>query len=254
MLKAKTIAELTEESKKITEEIKQKINCEKLECDGYHKEIEDECNENNQLESGINLIEKNGYWIVRYFYYYTADSDFTNYYYFKKKPNKKEIDYAHCLADIHTGTWGAKIWGAADVEMSTLRSLKRLKNLLFNEAPKEIKVEVGEMTEKMKKVFEAKKRLVEKGKSVVFNEFNSEVNVSKEDFIKALEWLEADPMIKVNDEERISREVGFDIDGKVIYGERYYNDKGDYVVTYPVDLKLGALDFPRRRLTKKDIL
>jgi hypothetical protein len=41
---------------------------------------------------------------------------------------------------------------------------------------------------------------------------------------------------------------------KVIYGERYYNDKGDYVVTYPVDLKLGALDFPRRRLTKKDIL
>lgn len=96
--------------------------------------------------------------------------------------------------------------------------------------------------------------MVEKGKSVVFNEFNSEVNVSKEDFIKALEWLEADPMIKVNDKERISREVGFDTDGKVIYGEIYYNDKGDYVVTYPVDLKLGALDFPRRRLTKKDIL
>ena len=61
-------------------------------------------------------------------------------------------------------------------------------------------------------------------------------------------------MIIVNDKEQISREVGFDTNGKVIYGERYYNDKGDYVITYPIDLNLGALDFPRRRLTKKDIL
>lgn len=138
--------------------------------------------------------------------------------------------------------------------MSTLRDLKKLRSSLFNETPKKIKIEVEEMTEKMKKVFEAKKRLVEKGKSVVFNEFNNEVNVSKEDFIKALKWLESDPMIIVNDKEQISREVGFDTNGKVIYGERYYNDKGDYVITYPIDLNLGALDFPRRRLTKKDIL
>lgn len=254
MLKAKTKAELIDEIKKITEEIKQKINCDKLECDAYHKEIEDECNENNQLESGIHIIEKNGYWIVRYFYYYTTDSDFINYYYFKEKPNKEKINYAHCLADIHTSIPGAKICGATDVEMSTLRSLKRLRNLLFNGTPNEIKVDVEEMTEKMKKVFEAKKRLVEKGKSTVFNELNNEINVSKENFIKALKWLEADPMIIVNNKEHISREVGFDTDGKVIYGERYYNNKGDYVITYPIDLNLGALDFPRRRLTKKDIL
>lgn len=254
MLKAKTKPELIDEIKKITEEIKQKINCDKLECDAYHKEIENECNKNNQLESGIHIIEKNGYWIVRYFYYYTADSDFINYYYFKEKPSKKQIDYAHYLADIHTSIQGAKICGAADVEMSTLRDLKRLRNLLFNETPKEIKIEVEDMTEKMKKVFEAKKKLVEKGKSAVFNEFNNEVNISKEDFIKALKWLEYDPMIMVNDKEQISREVGFDTNGKVIYGERYYNDNGDYIITYPIDLNLGALDFPRRRLTKKDIL
>lgn len=47
MLKAKTKPELIEEIKKITEEIKQKINCDKLKCDAYHKEIENECNKNN---------------------------------------------------------------------------------------------------------------------------------------------------------------------------------------------------------------
>lgn len=252
MLKAKSRKEMLDEVKIITEKIKEKINCTKIIGDAYIKEIEDKCNKENQLDSGINLINEEESYIVRDFYYPGVDVEIINYYYFSEKPTKSDIEYARCLVEIHSDISIGKLCDVSDTEISTLRDIKRLRSKLFNEPAK--KIEVGEMTEKMKMVFEAKKRLVEKGKSEVFNEYNTEVNVSKEDFIKALEWLEADPLVEVNERERISREVGFDTDGKVIYGKRYYDDKGDYIATYPIDLNLSVLDFPRRRLNKKDIL
>jgi len=243
MLKAKSRKEMLDEAIRITEEIKEKIGCTKIIGDAYIKEIEDKCNKENQLYSGINLINEEDSYIVRDFYYPGVDVENINYYYFYKEPTKSDIEYARCLVEIHLHIPIAKICGVTDIEISTLRDIKRLRSKLFNEPAK--KIEFTEMTEKMKM------RLVEGGWSEALNEFNAKVNVSKEDLIKALGWLEADPLVKVNKYITISREVGFDTDGKVIYGKRYYDDKGDYIATYPIDLNLSVLDFTRKRLNKK---
>lgn len=108
------------------------------------------------------------------------------------------------------------------------------------------------MTEKAKKIFEAKKKLVNEDKSEVFKEWNKFSGIKKEEFIKGLKWLESDPMVLVGGKERESREIGCKEDGGLIYGEIYYT-KG-FRIIYPMDLNLSSLDFPRRSINKRDVL
>ena len=109
-----------------------------------------------------------------------------------------------------------------------------------------------EMTEKAKKVFEAKKKLVKEDKSEIFKEWNEFSGITKEEFINGIKWLESDPMIEVDGEKRVSREMGCKEDGSLVYGEIYYI-KG-FRIIYPINLNLSSLDFPKRSINNRDIL
>ena len=253
MKKQLTKEELREETKRLTADIKKKLNCEKFAAREWIREIEEKCTEENKL--GVeerHLIIENGYWIVRDCYYPGVDAEVTNYYYFTQEPTKDEIEYMRWLSDIYADMWAGEVCGCIDVELSTLRDLKRLKAKLFEESAIEPNFE-EEMSEKAKKVFEAKKKLVNEDKSEVFKEWNKCSGITKEEFIKGIRWLEADPMVEVpNGEERESREIGCKEDGSLIYGEIHYI-KG-FRIIYPINLNLSGLDFPKRSINKRDIL
>ena len=104
----------------------------------------------------------------------------------------------------------------------------------------------------MSKWLEVGTKKVNEGTSEVFNNWNKSAGVTKEEFIKALEWLDADPMVTVKGVERLSREVGCNKKGEVIYGKRSYIESGEFNAIYPVDEKLTRLDFPKVSINKHD--
>lgn len=93
---------------------------------------------------------------------------------------------------------------------------------------------------------------VNEGISEIFNNWSEYAGITKEDFIKALEWLEADPMVTVKGVERLSREVGCSQKGGLVYGKRTYRENGEFNAIYPVDEKLTRLDFPKVSINKHD--
>nr|DAF27363.1 MAG TPA: hypothetical protein [Caudoviricetes sp.] len=244
--------ELREEVKSLTADIKKKLNCEKFAPNTWIKEVEEKCTEANKLGAEErHLIIENGYWIVRDCYYPGVDAEVTNYYYFTQEPTVEQIEYMRWLSDIYADMWAGEACDFTDTEISTFRAIKRLKAKLFDEAMEELNFD-EEMTEKAKKIFETKKKLVNEDKSEVFREWNEFSRIKKEEFIKGLKWLESDPMVSVGGKVRESREIGCKEDGSLVYGEIYYIE--GFRVIYPIDLNLSSLDFPRRTLNKRDIL
>jgi len=244
--------ELREEIERIKAEIKKKLNCEKFAVREWIREIEEKCTEANKLGAEERyLIIENGYWIVRDCYYPGVDAEVTNYYYFTQEPTVEQIEYMRWLSDIYADMYVGETYDFADTEISTFREIKRLKAKLFDEAIEEPNFD-EEMTEKAKKIFEAKKKLVNEDKSEVFKEWNEFSGITKEEFIKGLKWLGLDPMVLVDGKERESREIGCKEDGKLEYGEIYYT-KG-FRIIYPINLNLSSLDFPRRSINKRDVL
>ena len=244
--------ELREEIKSLTADVKKKLNCEKFAAREWIREIEEKCTEANKLEiEERHLIIENGYWIVRDCYYPGVDAEVTNYYYFTQEPTKDEIEYMRYLSDIYADMWAGEACDFVDTEISTFRAIRRLKAKLFDEVMEELNFE-EEMTEKAKKVFEAKKKLVKEDKSEIFKEWNEFSGITKEEFINGIKWLESDPMIEVDREKRVSREIGCKEDGSLVYGEIYYI-KG-FRIIYPINLNLSSLDFPKRSINNRDIL
>lgn len=244
--------ELREEIERIKAEIKKKLNCEKFAVREWIREIEEKCTDENKL--GIeerHLIIENGYWIVRDCYYPGVDAEVTNYYYFTKEPTMDEIEYMRYLSDIYADMRVGETYDFADTEVSTFREIRRLKAKLFGEETEELNFE-EEMTEKAKKIFEAKKKLVNEDKSEVFKEWNEFSGITKEEFIKGLKWLESDPMVLVDGKERESRAIGCKKDETLEYGEIYYFK--NFKAIYPISLNLSGLDFPKMSISKRDIL
>ena len=252
MKKQLTKEELREEIERIKAEIKKKLNCEKFAVREWIREIEEKCTEENKLgEEERHLIIENGYWIVRDCYYPGVDAEVTNYYYFTKEPTMDEIEYMRYLSDIYADMYVGETYDFADTEVSTFREIRRLKAKLFDEAIEEPNFD-EEMTEKAKKIFEAKKKLVNEDKSEVFKEWNEFSGITKEEFIKGLKWLESDLMVEVDGKERASRAIGCKKDGTLEYGEIYYFKS--FRAIYPINLNLSGLDFPKMSINKRDIL
>lgn len=178
--------ELREEIERIKAEIKKKLNCEKFAVREWIREIEEKCTEANKLGAEERyLIIENGYWIVRDCYYPGVDAEVTNYYYFTQEPTVEQIEYMRWLSDIYADMYVGETYDFADTEISTFREIKRLKAKLFDEAIEEPNFD-EEMTEKAKKIFEAKKKLVNEDKSEVFKEWNEFSGITKEEFIKGV--------------------------------------------------------------------
>lgn len=252
MKKQLTKEELREEIERIKAGIKKKLNCEKFAVREWIREIEEKCTDENKL--GVeerHLIIENGYWIVRDCYYPGVDAEVTNYYYFTKEPTADEIEYMRYLSDIYADMRVGETYDFADTEVSTFREIRRLKAKLFDEEIEEPNFE-EEMTEKAKKIFEAKKKLVNEDKSEVFKEWNEFSGITKEEFIKGLKWLESDLMVLVDGKERESRAIGCKKDGTLEYGEIYYFK--NFKAIYPISLNLSGLDFPKTSISKRDIL
>lgn len=251
MKKQASKEELREEIKRLTADIKKKLNCEKFAAREQIREIEGKCTESNKLGEERHLIIENGYWIVRDYYYLDWDSEVTNYYYFTQEPTTEQIEYMQWLSDIYADMWTGEVCGFMDTEMTTLRAIRKLKVKVFDEAIEEPNFE-EEMSEEAKKVFAAKKRLVNEGKSEIFKEWNEFSGIQKEEFIKGLKWLEMDPMVEIDGVPKVSREIGCKEDGTLIYGEIYYVD--GFRMIYPLNVNLSSLDFPRKSINKRDIL
>lgn len=64
----------------------------------------------------------------------------------------------------------------------------------------------------MRSAFEIVRAIVENGESRVFKNWQEHSNITKEDFLEAMEWLLADPMDKKN---RMTREIGLEPAGIV---------------------------------------
>lgn len=252
MKKQPTKEELREEIKRIKTEIKKKLNCEKFAVREWIREIEEKCTDENKLGAEErHLIIENGYWIVRDCYYPGVDAEVTNYYYFTKEPTAEQIEYMRWLSDIYADMWAGETYDFADTEVSTFREIRRLKAKLFDEEIEEPNFE-EEMPEKAKKAFEAKKKLVNENKSEIFKEWNKFSGITKEEFVKGIKWLEADPMVEVGGKERASRAIGCKKDGTLEYGEIYYFKS--FKAIYPINLNLSGLDFPKMSISKRDIL
>lgn len=99
---------------------------------------------------------------------------------------------------------------------------------------------------------ENKRKLVNEGKSKVFNNWTYQTNVNKDEFIKALNWLEEDPMIMVAGVKRLSREIGCKANGELIHGKRVYLKNGEFCGIYPENTNLTLQDFPKVSINKED--
>lgn len=235
MKKQASKEELREEIKKLTADIKKKLNCEKV-VEGFLREIEEKCTVG--AEEQLLIIENN--WVVREYYLDAGEIEVFKYYYFTEKPSKKQIEYMECmewLSDIHDNL------GLCE-EFESLRKIQRLKAEVFGEMS-EGEMSEGEMSEEAQRAWETKKKLVEEGKSDLFKEEFK--GVTKADFVQALKWLELDPLVEVNGEARVSRAIGCK-DGKLMYGEIYYDN--EFRKIYPLDLSLSSMDFPAIVVTK----
>lgn len=99
---------------------------------------------------------------------------------------------------------------------------------------------------------ENKIKLVNEGKSKVFNNWTYQTGVTKNEFIEALKWLEEDPMMVVASVKRLSREIGCKANGELIHGKRFYLKNGEFCGIYPEDTNLTLQDFPKVSINKED--
>lgn len=99
---------------------------------------------------------------------------------------------------------------------------------------------------------ENKIKLVNEGKSKVFNNWTYQTSVTKDKFIEALKWLEEDPMTVVADVKRLSREIGCQANGELTHGKRFYLKNGEFCGIYPENTNLTLQDFPKVSINKED--
>lgn len=99
---------------------------------------------------------------------------------------------------------------------------------------------------------ENKIKLVNDGKSKVFNNWSYQTGVTKDEFIEALKCLEGDPMVIVTGVKRLSREIGCKESGELIHGKRFYLKNGEFCGIYPEDKNLTLQDFPKVSINKED--
>ena len=95
-------------------------------------------------------------------------------------------------------------------------------------------------------------KLVNEGKSKVFNNWTHQTGVTKDKFIEALKCLEGDPMVIVAGVKRLSREIGCKANGELIHGKRVYLKNGEFCGIYPEDTNLTLQDFPKVSINKED--
>lgn len=236
MKKQMSKEELREEIKMLTEDIKKKLNCEKV-VEGWVREIEEKCTDVGTEER--HLIIENGYWVVREYYLDGGEVEVIKYYYFTEKPSKKQMDCMEELSSIHDNL------DLCD-DFESFRKLQSLKAKVTGEIYFALNFE-EEMTEEAWRAFEAKKELVNEGKSDLFKEEFE--GISKEEFVQGLKWVESDPLVEVNGEARVSRAIGRSKDSKLMYGKIYYYANG-FRKIYPLDLSLSSCDFPSIVVTK----
>jgi len=238
MKKQMSKEELREENKRLIREVKKVLNCEKVLC-GWVRELEEKCSDRNKLGTeGQHLIIDQKYWVLRDYYLDSGEIEVFKYYYFTEKPGKKQIEYMERLSDIHDNLWLSE-------DFESFRKIQRLKAEVFGEMSLELNFE-EEMSEEAKREFEAKKKLVNEGKSYLFKEEFE--GISKEEFVQGLKWIESDPLVEVNGEARVSRAIGRSKDGKIMYGEVHYFN--GFRKIYPLDLSLSSCDFPSIVVTK----
>lgn len=99
---------------------------------------------------------------------------------------------------------------------------------------------------------ENKIKLVNEGKSKVFNNWTYQTNVTKDNFIEALKWLEEDPMTVVVGVKKLSREIGYKANGELIHDKRFYLKNEEFCGIYPEDTNLTLQDFPKVSINKED--
>ncbi len=239
MKKQMSKEELREEIKKLTADIKKKLNCEKVLC-GWVRELEEKCTDENKLGTeGQHLIIDQKYWVLRDYYLDGGEVEVIKYYYFTEKPGKEQMDYMEELSSIHDNL------DLCD-DFESFRKIQKLKAEVFGEMSLELNFE-EEMSEEAKREFEEKKRFINAGRSDLFKEEFE--GISKEEFIQGLKWVESDPLVEVNGEARVSRAIGRSKDGKLMYGEIYYYANRCRKI-YPLDLSLSSCDFPSIVVTK----
>lgn len=95
--------------------------------------------------------------------------------------------------------------------------------------------------------FEAKKAIVLAGNSKIYKNWSEHSNITKEDFIEALEWLCADPL---NEYGLMTREIGLTPNGIVRLGRAY--SKGLLCAFYLNGELWGGATFTRPCLTDTD--
>lgn len=119
-------------------------------------------------------------------------------------------------------------------------------------------IKKGERIMKDMKAFEIKKALVESDKSRIYKDWNARTGISKEDFIKGLEWLHDDP----KPDGKCTRRLAIDVSGKLhrwykagdIWNSAFYEDgklaiDSDYVET---DDRWGGYRVNRPSITVED--
>lgn len=79
--------------------------------------------------------------------------------------------------------------------------------------------------------FEKKKKIVEEGKSTVFENWSKNAKISKKEFLEELEWLCADPK---NERGQLTRELGCTPTGMVRL-KRIYSKTGSFLGFYRLD-------------------
>lgn len=99
---------------------------------------------------------------------------------------------------------------------------------------------------------ENKIKLVNEGKSKVFNNWTYQTGITKDKFIEALKWLGEDPMTVVAGVKRLSREIGCKANSELIHGKRVYLKNGEFCGIYPEDTNLTLQDFPKVSINKED--
>ena len=99
---------------------------------------------------------------------------------------------------------------------------------------------------------ENKIKLVNEGKSKVFNNWTYQTGITKDKFIEALKWIEEDPRTVVAGVKKLSREIDCKANGELIHGKRFYLKNGEFCGIYPEDTNLTLQDFPKVSINKKD--